>query len=445
MQDFGERLVRALAGSHGLVGRSLLVGVVVGWWIPSGVARAQCSVGDQLGSCDTEIGYAGCCPTDNSIQWCEGDLLCGIDCSGNSGYEGCCTASSFPGCVDPTIEACVCAVDDYCCDIFFGAWDDLCVQIATEDCASCEDGGAPPIYCGWVEGEGFYDCRATAAPDPSGTSPMECGSASCAPSCGGKQCGPDGCGGSCGSCAAGSVCGIDGSCVASCTPQCMGRQCGSDGCGGICGQCTSVQVCTAAGRCEDESCQPRCDGRECGDDGCGGSCGLCHGAQTCSASGRCQDPVCQPQCDGRECGSDGCGGSCGACGDDRSCQAGVCASACSCEGRACGDDGCGRICGYCVAGSECNPATHQCDKTDGSGGAPGTPAENTDAQSCPAGQTWNAYAGACVVVDDGGAEAVNAGDEVSDSGCGSGSRVAWWGLVLLWLLGAGGRHRTLKS
>jgi hypothetical protein len=52
--------------------------------------------------------------------------LCGAPAS-------CCVIGTEPGCQDAEIEACVCAIDDFCCDIL---WDELCVDEAT-DCGGC--------------------------------------------------------------------------------------------------------------------------------------------------------------------------------------------------------------------------------------------------------------------------------------------------------------------
>jgi hypothetical protein len=50
----------------------------------------------------------------------------------------CCEPGSTPGCDDPQIEACVCAIDPFCCAI---AWDESCVQeVETFGCGSCADG-----------------------------------------------------------------------------------------------------------------------------------------------------------------------------------------------------------------------------------------------------------------------------------------------------------------
>ncbi|MBX7077922.1 MAG: hypothetical protein K1X88_01970 [Nannocystaceae bacterium] len=51
----------------------------------------------------------------------------------------CCTPANEPGCIDPDIAACVCAIDAYCCDT---QWDELCVdELASYGCGSCGDVG----------------------------------------------------------------------------------------------------------------------------------------------------------------------------------------------------------------------------------------------------------------------------------------------------------------
>ena len=47
----------------------------------------------------------------------------------------CCVAEATPGCADPSVEQCVCAVDDYCCTT---EWNDECVFLVDElGCGSC--------------------------------------------------------------------------------------------------------------------------------------------------------------------------------------------------------------------------------------------------------------------------------------------------------------------
>ncbi|MGM0577278.1 MAG: MopE-related protein, partial [Myxococcota bacterium] len=62
-----------------------------------------------------------------------------------SSAGSCCEAGSEPGCADEAVEACVCAIDSYCCD---EAWDGQCVQEAT---CNCE------LECGGPDSESCYE------------------------------------------------------------------------------------------------------------------------------------------------------------------------------------------------------------------------------------------------------------------------------------------------
>lgn len=55
------------------------------------------------------------------------------------GIGDCCVDNDSPGCEDPAVEACVCALDGFCCGT---EWDDLCAEIAADDCDACDDGGS---------------------------------------------------------------------------------------------------------------------------------------------------------------------------------------------------------------------------------------------------------------------------------------------------------------
>lgn len=50
------------------------------------------------------------------------------------GGSPCCAPTGGPGCGDPFAEACVCLIDDYCCNV---DWDDQCAGIATLACMIC--------------------------------------------------------------------------------------------------------------------------------------------------------------------------------------------------------------------------------------------------------------------------------------------------------------------
>jgi hypothetical protein len=53
---------------------------------------------------------------------------------GGSVNTDCCVPSQSPGCADNTLQACVCALDSYCCD---NAWDAICVSEAQQNCNAC--------------------------------------------------------------------------------------------------------------------------------------------------------------------------------------------------------------------------------------------------------------------------------------------------------------------
>ena len=435
-----------------------------------GEARAQCSTGTFIGSCNDGVGFEGCC-NGQRATWCEGAARCEVNCAENinSPQNSCCAPSNSPGCCDSQITACVCAIDDFCCgaeDPFFGDpgfWDDLCVDLALSNCGGCGSCSGPATQCGWQGGEGFYDCMATASADPTGANPRVCGGG-CTPQCSGRQCGTDGCGGICGQCSASQSCNaLTGQCTASCTPQCSGRQCGPNGCGGVCGQCSASQSCNSAtGQCA-ASCTPQCSGRQCGTDGCGGVCGQCLSGQSCnSATGQCA-ASCTPACNGKACGADGCGATCGECPLGRSCEAGACVSectascagkvcgddgcggscgtcstgdscdgagacvsSCGCDGKQCGDDGCGRVCGFCGPNTVCNAETNQCDARPVT--QPDQDQTIPQPEACPKGQIWSQYVGACVLDPNAGGVAGK-----SSSGCAGG----WGGTGALSLMGVG--------
>ncbi len=76
---------------------------------------------------------------------------------GGAGPSGgdCCTPMATPGCgADPSVEACVCAQDDFCCT---DSWDDTCIGEVDEfGCGSCGGGfgGSDPGFGGSDPGMG---------------------------------------------------------------------------------------------------------------------------------------------------------------------------------------------------------------------------------------------------------------------------------------------------
>ena len=238
------------------------------------------------GMCDANLGEnCSTCPQDCTCapgQQCQNGI-----CTGGGGDAGC-QESGTPGCGGCQCEACVCAMDPYCCQT---AWDSICVDECQNQCGGC-GGGNPTCGNGMCDANMGEDCNSC---------PPDCG---CLP---GQMCqngvcmgggGNDGCEVSdtpwCGGCACEAcVCEMDPYCCevawdSLCVDECE-IQCGGCGSGEFCGdavcqaanaencetcpldcQCTAGQLCIA-GAC----CAPDCQGVECGDDGCGGTCGVC--------------------------------------------------------------------------------------------------------------------------------------------------------------------------
>ena len=344
-------------------------GGICGFCVPGfdcsdfGLCIPQSVCGD--GFCDKEAG--------------EDPFTCPKDCGQPSNG---CEPTPFAGCGGCMCEACVCAMDGFCCEV---EWDWLCVE-QCHDCGGC-----------------------------------------CEPACAGKECGPDSCGGQCGMCGKDYTCDGSGQCELVCKPDCDGKECGPDECGGTCGKCDGNATCknnkcfygkpcgelilcaidcvdlmgaeclfgcleqgtpeaqneffdltqcvlwqcglnlsvdcmlnAMGGACSDEyaacqQCSPDCTGKTCGPNGCGGSCGTCQDGYYCD-NYKCK-PDCTGVCLGKECGDNGCGGSCGTCPADELCTDGICEPICvpSCNGIQCGSDGCGGVCGVCPPGMFCNP------------------------------------------------------------------------------------------
>ncbi|MFT5431246.1 MAG: hypothetical protein ACI9OJ_001925, partial [Myxococcota bacterium] len=163
---------------------------------PTVGSAQECPVGEQVGTDCGDLAYAGCCEETSTVRWCEEGIVCQLDCSANTitSTHNCCEANDElfgdPGCCDATIQACVCALDPWCCE---NTWDSLCATYASDNCGGCPNGCPTSMECGWKDDAGFYDCTGNnvAGPDPSGVNPMMCGGGGCVGSCLGKTCGDD--------------------------------------------------------------------------------------------------------------------------------------------------------------------------------------------------------------------------------------------------------------
>ena len=69
----------------------------------------------------------------------------GADLGTDTVPAGCCAPTEEAGCIDATIEACVCALDSYCCE---EAWDESCVNTAQlSGCSPCAGEKLPQMDC----------------------------------------------------------------------------------------------------------------------------------------------------------------------------------------------------------------------------------------------------------------------------------------------------------
>jgi hypothetical protein len=72
---------------------------------------------------------------DYSVTWSANTGSCG---GGGGGTGDCCADNNSPGCDDPTIESCVCGIDAFCCNT---EWDNMCAAQAASECGACGGGG----------------------------------------------------------------------------------------------------------------------------------------------------------------------------------------------------------------------------------------------------------------------------------------------------------------
>jgi hypothetical protein len=315
--------------------------------------------GDCEGSCCIANGTPGCmdplvqdCVCAVDIFCCNDiwDELCAAEADECGSCNGqCCETHPTPGCMDSDIEACVCEADPFCCEV---AWDGLCVAEVTDlECGICEivaecgddvchgeeDCKSCPADCGECCGNGA--CEALFEEDCT-TCPADCGE--CPVGCGDDVCGDDetcaNCLADCGSC--------EGSC---CLPN------GTEGCaredvqGCVCAMdpyCCNVQwdgLCAA----EADECGS-CDGDCCDTNGNAGCEEESIEACVCAADPYCcnvnWDNLCVNEVESLDCGicvpADVCGD--GICGDTETCETcpndcGECAGSC-CEANE--DPGC---------------------------------------------------------------------------------------------------------
>jgi hypothetical protein len=87
---------------------------------------------DEVLSCVCALDSFCCAVAFDSICVSEA-LQCGGTCPNDGAESDCCSASSVPGCTDQTVHDCVCATDFACCSSGF---DDVCVAQAVAECGA---------------------------------------------------------------------------------------------------------------------------------------------------------------------------------------------------------------------------------------------------------------------------------------------------------------------
>ncbi|MCP4593640.1 MAG: right-handed parallel beta-helix repeat-containing protein, partial [bacterium] len=109
----------------------------------------DCNTNAALDECDLVAGRAEDCDSNAVLDQCEVSV-----------QHDCCTTLHGVGCNDPVIEACVCAVDPYCCQVH---WDRLCTEfVMTEGCGicpadDCDANGTPDACDPDFDGDGVPD------------------------------------------------------------------------------------------------------------------------------------------------------------------------------------------------------------------------------------------------------------------------------------------------
>lgn len=108
---------------------------------PSGGGEACCEPTGGAAGCPGDPALEACvCALDEYCCMMEWDGLCvqqaTDDCMADCEFgDGCCEVHPTTGCDNAPVETCVCAIDPFCCD---EAWDDLCVsEVESERCGNC--------------------------------------------------------------------------------------------------------------------------------------------------------------------------------------------------------------------------------------------------------------------------------------------------------------------
>jgi hypothetical protein len=126
-------------------------------------AGGDCCAAHEGPQCDDDAVNECVCAIDDSCcleSWTDDCIvlavsLCDQECKGIEPTHPCCFSSDNPGCSDATVEACVCAIDNFCCDT---QWDFTCVNNAENMCGvPCNPGSAGDECCTPHIGPGCND------------------------------------------------------------------------------------------------------------------------------------------------------------------------------------------------------------------------------------------------------------------------------------------------
>ncbi len=148
-----------------------------------GPTSSDCNADDRPDECETDCNGSGVpddCDVSAGAPDCnENNVPDACEVAGSFGHD-CCEGGSGTGCLDDLIEACVCAIDPYCCDV---NWDGICAyRVEQYECGVCTvatdcDSNGVPDDCesdcnnnGIVDGcdiagETSTDCNVNTIPD----------------------------------------------------------------------------------------------------------------------------------------------------------------------------------------------------------------------------------------------------------------------------------------
>lgn len=141
--DAGTYFLRAFAPNSTVKG-AYTFGVDVDTSCGGGGGEGDCCMDTNMPGCEDPDVTACMCAIDAFCcdnEWdnqcaTQAQAMCGLDCGGGPTDHDCCITGGA-GCDDDAVEACVCAADSFCCET---EWDAMCVsKVGSELCAaSCD-------------------------------------------------------------------------------------------------------------------------------------------------------------------------------------------------------------------------------------------------------------------------------------------------------------------